>query len=148
MRRIAIGFGVLILLLLSNSAAIAQQSWNNSALKAIADIEQRWLQHIDDPAALQSILADDFVHVLPSGFINKQQHIDYVKAHPRAPQESRSFEDLKVRAYGDTGIANGIVVVSGPSGTSRTVFTDVFVKRDGRWQAVNAQENPNQPQQP
>lgn len=146
MRRIAISFEILMLLLLSGSAAMAQQSWNNSSLKAIADVEQRWLQHIDDPAVLQSILADDFVHVLPSGFINKQQHIDYVKAHPRSPQESRSFEDLKVRVYGDTGIANGIVVTSGASGTRRSVFTDVFAKRDGRWQAVNAQENPEQPQ--
>ncbi|HWX42359.1 MAG TPA: hypothetical protein VN345_14505 [Blastocatellia bacterium] len=25
--------------------------------------------------------------------------------------------------------------------TSRGVFTDVFAYRDGRWQAVNAQEN-------
>ncbi len=145
MKKIAICFGILTLIL-SGTAAMAQQSWNNSSLKAIADIEQRWLQHIDDPAALQSILADDFVHVLPSGFINKQQQIDYVKAHPRSAQETRSFEDLKVRSYGDTGIANGIVVISGPSGTSRTVFTDVFVKRDGRWQAVNAQETPKQPQ--
>ncbi len=146
MRRIAIGFGILMLLLLLSSGAMAQQSWNDSALKAIADVEQRWLQHIDDPAVLQSILADDFVHVLPSGFINKQQHIDYVKNHPRSPQETRSFEDLKVRVYGDTGIANGTVVVSGPSGTHRSVFTDVFVKQNGRWQAVNAQENPEQPQ--
>ncbi|MGH9764542.1 MAG: hypothetical protein ACREDR_34710 [Blastocatellia bacterium] len=25
--------------------------------------------------------------------------------------------------------------------TRRTVFTDVFVYRDGKWQAINAQEN-------
>ena len=146
MRRTANGFGILLLLLMSVSEALAQQSWNNSGLKAIADVEERWLQHIDDPAVLQSILADDFVHVLPSGLISKQQHIDYAKAHPRSPQESRRFEDLKVRLYGDTGIANGVVVISGPDGTRRSIFTDVFVKRDGRWQAVNAQENPEQPQ--
>lgn len=146
MRRTANGFGIFVVLLMSVTAAMAQQSWNNSGAKAIADVEERWLQHIDDPAQLQSILADDFVHALPSGLISKQQHMDYVKAHPRSPQESRSFEDLKVRVYGETGIANGVVVISGPNGTRRSVFTDVFVKRDGRWQAVNAQENPEQPQ--
>ncbi len=85
MRTIAVSFGILALLLLSGTGTMAQQSWNDSALKAIADIEQRWLQHIDDPAVLNSILADDFVHVLPSGFITKQQHIDYIKTHPRSP---------------------------------------------------------------
>ncbi len=138
--------GIFLLVLLTGNIAVAQQPWLTSAQKTIADLEMRWLQHIDDPAVLQSILADDFVHVLPSGSINKQQHIDYVKAHPRSPQETRRFEELKVRVYGDAGIANGIVAISGPSGTHRTVFTDVFVKRNGRWQAVNAQENPEQPQ--
>ncbi len=44
---------------------------------------------------------------------------------------------MRVRIYGDVGIVNGTVV----SGTQRTAFTDVFAFRDGRWQAVNAQEN-------
>lgn len=146
MRPLAFTFGILALILITGTAAMAQQSWLTSSQKAIADVEIRWLQHIDDPPTLESILADDFVHVLPSGFITKQQHIDYVKAHPRSPQENRSFEDLKVRAYGDTGIANGTVVTTNASGTHRSVFTDVFVKRNGQWQAVNAQENPEQKQ--
>lgn len=118
----------------------------SSPAKAIADLETRWLQHIDDPTVLDVILADDFVHALPSGFISKQQQIDFAKAHPRAPQENRHFEDFKVRVYGDTGIANGIVVTTDAGATHRTVFTDVFVKRNGKWQAVNAQETPEQAQ--
>jgi predicted GNAT superfamily acetyltransferase len=45
--------------------------------------------------------------------------------------------------YGDVGIVNGIVVTSDAHGkdVNRTIFTDVFVYRDGRWQAINAQEN-------
>lgn len=101
----------------------------------------RWLEHIDDVSVLQSILADDFIHVLPSGMITKQQQIDYVKTHPRSPREIRNFERLTVRVYGNTGIANGIVDITNASGTHRSVFTDVFVKRDGQWKAVNAQEN-------
>lgn len=146
MRKFVPVLGMFLLVLIPGNIAVAQQSWMNSAQKTIADLEMHWLQHLDDPAVLQTILADDFVHALPSGFINKQQHIDYVKAHPRSPQENRSFENLKIRVYGDTGIANGIVVISGPGGTHRNVFTDVFVKRGGHWRAVNAQENPEQPQ--
>jgi predicted GNAT superfamily acetyltransferase len=48
-----------------------------------------------------------------------------------------------VRVYGDCGIVNGIVVASDEHGQDldRTIFTDVFAYREGRWQAVNAQEN-------
>lgn len=146
MKQVAIRFGFLAWILLAGIGCMAQDSWMSSPAKAIADLETRWLQHIDDPTVLDSILADDFVHALPSGFIGKQQQIDSAKAHPRAPQENRHFEDFKVRVYGDTGIANGIVVTTDASGTHRTVFTDVFAKRNGKWQAVNAQENPEHPQ--
>ncbi len=137
---------IIAVVLFTAITALPQQSWLNSSQKAIADVEERWLQHIDDTAVLQSILADDFVHVLPSGFITKQQHIDYMKAHPRPAQETRQFEKLTVRVYGDTGVADGIVLVSNATGTHKTLFTDVFVKRNGQWQAVNAQETPEQPQ--
>ncbi|MGE5112306.1 MAG: nuclear transport factor 2 family protein [Acidobacteriaceae bacterium] len=145
MKQVAIRFGFLALILFAGIACVAQERWISSPAKAIADLETHWLQHIDDPTVLDSILADDFVHTLPSGFITKQQQIDFAKAHPRTPQEERHFEDFKVRVYGDTGIANGIVVTTDASGTHRTVFTDIFVKRNGKWQAVNAQENPEQP---
>ncbi|HEU5401485.1 MAG TPA: nuclear transport factor 2 family protein [Terriglobales bacterium] len=146
MRAIATGFGIVTLVLLAVSSGMAQESWSKSPQMAIANIEQQWLEHVDDAAVLESVLANDFVHVLPSGVITKQQQIDFMKAHPRSRQETRSFENLKIRVYGDTGIANGVVVTTNSSGTHRTLFTDVFVKRQGRWQAVNAQENPEQPQ--
>ncbi len=141
MKKFAPRVAVIVLIALTGTVVFAQQGWSTSAQKAIANVELRWLQHIDDPAVLQSILADDFIHVLPSGSITKQQHIDYVKTHPRSPHETRSFQNLTVRVYGDAGIANGIVDTTNASGTHRTIFTDVFVKRDDRWQAVNAQEN-------
>jgi hypothetical protein len=46
---------------------------------------------------------------------------------------------LNVRLYGDTAIVNGSVIAADDNGElERTMFTDVFVYRDGRWQAVNA----------
>jgi uncharacterized protein DUF4440 len=56
---------------------------------------------------------------------------------------SNHFECLQVRVYGDVGIVNGLVVTTNKDGNTvdKTVFIDVFVYRDGRWQAVNTQEN-------
>ena len=60
----------------------------------------------------------------------------------KSPETAR-FDKLKVRAYGSTAIANGIVEASDSPEVKlrKTIFTDVFVYRDNRWQAVNAQEN-------
>ncbi|HEU4586465.1 MAG TPA: hypothetical protein VFR95_11990 [Gemmatimonadaceae bacterium] len=49
---------------------------------------------------------------------------------------------MRVRFYGTTAIVTGTVIRSrGGSEVGRNVFTDVFVKRDGRWQAVSAEES-------
>jgi hypothetical protein len=50
---------------------------------------------------------------------------------------------MQVRVYGDVGVVNGIVLTTDEQGreVERTIFTDVFVRRNGRWEAVNAQEN-------
>ncbi len=112
--------------------------------QALVEIEHRWLQAEDNPSALESILADDFVHVLPFGFIKKAEQLKYMRSHP-APEtgSSKHFEDLRVRVFGSAGVVNGIVVATDPAGKARkTMFTDVFAYRDGKWQAVNAQELP------
>jgi hypothetical protein len=108
--------------------------------QTLLDLERRWLAAEDDPDALETILADDFVHVLPFGLVSKKEQIAYLRAHP-APHREERFEDLRARLYGDVGIVNGIVAATDAEGNvTKTVFTDVFVRRGGRWQAVNAQE--------
>lgn len=130
----------------ARSTAFAGGS-SSAAQQAVIQLEQKWLQNEYDPATLNSILADDFVHVLPNGFISKQQHIGYVQAHPQQKLLKRQFEQLRVRIYGKVAIANGIVAelpakAAKDGAALKTFFTDVFVFRNERWQAVNAQETP------
>jgi hypothetical protein len=114
----------------------------NDAHDTIVELENQWLAGEDDPAVLQAVLADDFVHVLPMGFVTKNEQIEYVRGHPRT-REIKHFEDLRVRMFKDVAVVNGIVVASSQNGKIRkTLFTDVFVYRNGKWQAVNAQETP------
>jgi len=112
--------------------------------RALKDLENSWLKSEHDPMALERILAPDFIHPVVTGdLLTKEQHIYYsTKYLPPANLHNR-FEELKVRLYGTVGIVNGIVVTSDENEkeVNRTVFTDVFAKRDGRWQAINAQEN-------
>jgi ketosteroid isomerase-like protein len=53
-----------------------------------------------------------------------------------------TFADMKVRIYGDVAIVTGVQTLQGTakgyvSGPRR--ITDVFVRRDGRWQMVGGQ---------
>ncbi len=118
------------------------QSGDKKAKDEITRVEARWLASLDNPDALESILADDFVHVLPTGIITKREQLDYQRKHPPKYHPKRSFDAMSVRVYGDVAIANGAVLaVDEREGKRKTYFTDVFVKRNGQWQAVNAQEN-------
>ena len=110
----------------------------------IIKLEKIWLKHLHNKTALDTILAPDFVHVLPQGvFINKAQQIDWVVSHPMKSGYSQKFDSLNVRIYNDSAIVNGIVLTNNKEGKliGKSIFTDIFIKRQGKWQAVNAQEN-------
>ena len=106
-------------------------------------LENHWLEVENDPNALEAILAPDFLHVVPAGIITKDEQLTFMRRHPAPEQKpERHFEDMHVRVYGTVGIVNGIVVETGFGGRRKTLFTDVFARRNGKWQAVNAQELP------
>ena len=108
----------------------------------VLDLETHWLQVENDPVALESILAPDFLHVVPAGIITKDEQLNFMRKHPSAEEGSRHFENMHIRIYGNVGVVNGMVVATSAGGTQKTLFTDVFVYREGKWQAVNAQELP------
>ncbi len=112
--------------------------------KQIIQLEKTWLNNLNNKNILDSILASDFVHPLSNGiFISKEQPINWAVSHPAKGNYTSKLDTLFVRLYGNTAIANGIVETSDKSGKviRKSIFTDVFVKRMNKWQAVNAQEN-------
>lgn len=119
-----------------------QQRSTDRDRQTLIDLENEWLM-ANDAQTLDRILASDFVHPVFTGdFLTKTQHIDWVTKHPRPASIRPRFERLDIRLYGDVGIANGVVATSNEVGKEigRNVFTDVFVYRNGRWQAINGQE--------
>jgi len=135
---------IIILLFIIGSPGAEPRAAQDKSEQAIRDLEQRWLENEDDPSALTTILADDFVHALPMGFIGKQEQLNLLRKQHQTSRSTRHFGELRVRLYGTTAIANGLVVDTqeGTASVRKTVFTDVFVQRHGTWQAVNAQETP------
>jgi hypothetical protein len=108
----------------------------------VLNLENHWLQVEDDPNALESVLAPDFLYVVPVGIITKKEQLDFMRKHPSRDQSSKHFEDMHVRVYGNVAIVNGMVVAISGRSIQKTLFTDVFAYREGKWQAVSAQELP------
>ena len=138
----AVACAMLFLRPMAYQGSRAPISADNSK-QELLELENHWLQVENDPNALESILAPDFLHVVPAGIITKEQQLSFMRRHP-APDETpkKHFEDMHVRVYGTVGIVNGVVVETGAGGSRKTLFTDVFAYRDGKWQAVSAQELP------
>lgn len=96
--------------------------------------------------AIAEVLADDFVRPsLDYGhFVTKADLLSHYRLH-LTPQGSdhRRIEDMTVTVYGSTALARGVLTTTNSEGhlIRRLLFTDVFVKREGRWQAVSAQED-------
>ena len=136
----------LLLVLILAALCAAQPPDPQQQKKALIAIEEEWLK-AGDAAALERILAADFVHPLPQGiFLDKKEQVDWVRHHPPEPHRNARFDRLQVRIYKDVGIVNGIVIAEDSGGKEqKTVFTDVFAFRNGRWQAINAQENAVEP---
>lgn len=114
----------------------------------IARLENEWLTALNtaDVDAIAKILADDFLRPAPDSgqFVNKTDLLGYYRSHlkPQGPNQRR-IEDMTVSVYGTAAVARGKVVSTGGDGKilSTLLFTDVFAKRGGKWQAVSAQEN-------
>src|SRR5579875_3812911 len=98
-RRIALAATTLLFYLPQTFSKPARVASNEQHL--LLQLEQRWLESEDSPDALQTILADDFIHVLPFGFVTKNEQLRYMRAHPTPQRETRRhLEDVRVRIFG------------------------------------------------
>lgn len=103
-------------------------------------LEREWMEAASkhDRAALGRILADDFKAIDEQGnVINKA---NYIEDDMGLKVDSYSFNDVATQVYGDSAIITYRLSFKGShkgtdiSGDYRQ--TNVWVKRDGRWQAV------------
>jgi ketosteroid isomerase-like protein len=107
------------------------------------DSERQWAESVatGDTSAIERILADDFIGVDPKGLLyTKQQMIDETRDAPKYFVSNR-LNDVKVRFYGNTAIAQGSETWEKHSGErGRFVWTDTWLQRNGRWQIVAAED--------
>ena len=96
-----------------------------------------------DTKKLAAILSDDFVYRNPlAGEVAKPAFLEQIKAIPVKINALWS-EDMKVNVYGEVAVLTGTQKAktqdaTGKEETSATAFTDIFVRRNGRWQLALA----------
>jgi len=111
-------------------------------LKRMEDDWQKAIKN-KEAATLKRIIGEDWVGTDDKGkVLNREPYISQTTSNPDAIESTENF-DMQVRVYGDTAVVTGGSREKGTrNGTAYTDtyrWTDVFVKRGGRWQAVVSQ---------
>ena len=136
---------VIIAMLTTLGAAQGAAKGTATDRQQILQLERDWTQSFVtmDVAANQRIVADDFLGTEPDGKrIEKSDLIAEVKTGEALLSNHLNEDDVTIRFYGQTAIVNGSETWKRKSDgkTGRWIWTDVFVKRAGKWQVVASQD--------
>ncbi|MDD5543025.1 MAG: nuclear transport factor 2 family protein [Acidobacteriia bacterium] len=138
---------VLAAALCTGEASSASSAVVNPVEETLIQIEHDWGNALlkADVAAWSRYLGDDWVLTYSDGtLVTKPMALADLKKGA-LKIESFQLDDVKVRVYGDAAVVTGQITEKSKfqdkdtSGVRR--FTDVFVKRAGRWQAVASHES-------
>ena len=109
-------------------------------LATLRDLEHEWeVANINaDKQKLDRILADDYVGKSAEGKIHgKAEYLRTIKRDTTI--QKWDFEDLNVTLAGDRATLDGVVRFQLRDQEAAFRFTDKFVWREGRWQAVGSE---------
>ena len=109
----------------------------------IRDSERQWAESVasGDASVVERILANDFIGVDPRGQLyDKAKMISDTRDGPKF-FASNHLNQVKIRFYGDTAVAQGSESWERRTGErGRFVWTDTWLRRDGRWEIVAAED--------
>lgn len=94
----------------------------------------------NDVSAIERFVAREWIIIDPDGsVIDRARFLEVIRSGALTHQ-SMDSEDTRIRFYGDTAVLTVLTntkgAFMGQAFTTTERATDVFVKRDGRWQCV------------
>ena len=127
----------------------AAQTPARSVQRELLKLEDDWSQASinRDASALQRFYADEYVFIDEDGVVTDRAKELKNLTTGDFRLDAFKFDDMKVRLYGNVAVVTGRNTIQGVwVGTNRDVsgpyrFTDIFVKRDGRWVCVSSQSS-------
>lgn len=137
-----LGLGALVLAVLSGGGAGTPGAPAGQEERSVSEAETRRFEAMTkgDVAALDGLLAEELTYTHSTGQVEtKRQFLDDVRSG-RLKYEFIAPEDVLVRVYGTTAVATGRariqVRTQGQEMGIQIRYTDVYVKRAGRWKLV------------
>jgi hypothetical protein len=150
----SISFGLLLMISIQSSAQTGgKQSVNNKFnedVMQLSALNAQFIQNFlhNDTVAHNKIIYKDFVCIVSNGNVVKRD--DYMKgwSHGYDPSFYRSFamQNELIRIFGNTALVRAETVYryidNGKEAIGTTVYTDTYIKLDGRWWCIQAQLTP------
>jgi len=115
---------------------------NDTEAQTLIDVENGWVQALvkADVTTLEALLADTYVDTDEHSHRgNRDDVLSFVKSGD-VKFDSIKLSDIQVHVYGDAAVVTGKAVqkgtfLGGPV-AEKILFTDMFIKQNGRWRAV------------
>ena len=113
--------------------------------QTVIDLDRKRMQAMaaKDIATLDSLLADDLVYTHSSARLDTKQSLIVGMTSGSTVYTSLEPSDVKAQDFGDTVVLTGIaqikVSANGAANSFGVRFTDVYARRNGRWQMVTWQ---------
>jgi ketosteroid isomerase-like protein len=94
----------------------------------------------NDLEGIGRLVADDWIIIDPDGgIVDRTRFFEVIKSSALTHDMMES-EDFRIRIYGDSAVVTALTRTNGKfmgqEFSTQERATDVFVKRDGRWQCV------------
>ena len=94
----------------------------------------------NDLEGIARLVTNDWIVVGPDGeIVDRARFFEVIKSGALT-HDTMESEDSRIRVYGDSAVVTGITRTNGKfmgqEFSTHERATDVFVKRDGRWQCV------------
>jgi len=140
--RISILLLALIVLTLAQTQRNAQAQGTDATAQLLTGLENKWVAALmkSDTATLDSILSDTYVDTDEHGQLTDKQGVLSVLKSGDLKFESVKLSDMQVHSYGDAAVVIGSAMQAGSFKgqplTTKIVFTDTFIRQNGKWKAV------------
>lgn len=131
------------------SSAVAQQpkaaSTRTPDERAVLDLEEAWARAVvkRDAATFKRLLAPGFVYTEDARVQTGDELTRDIVSGTDTVTEARN-EEIRTHTFGNTMIVTGWLILRGRSGGTpferRYRFTDTWLKRNGQWQIIAAQD--------
>jgi hypothetical protein len=120
----------------------SQPEMEAAAAKTLFDLENNWVAALvkSDVATLDSIFGASYVDTDENGHRSDKQAVFSVLRSGDLKIASIKLSDMHANLYGDAAVVIGTAAqvgnLKGQPLAATIVFTDTFIKQDGRWIAV------------